>query len=170
MITFRNGNLLNSDCKVICHQVNCMGVMGAGIAKQIRDRWPNVYQTYRDYCVHVLLTTSSRHNLMGTCFLSFTDDKHIIANIFSQYDYSKKGFNTRYTEYEALEEALDNLKSQLLDIYGTEEAGKIKIGFPYNFGCGLANGNWDTVLYILHKHFDVDDWNVEIWKLTDVDD
>lgn len=27
---------------VICHQVNCCGVMGAGLAKQIRDKWPVV--------------------------------------------------------------------------------------------------------------------------------
>ena len=28
---------------VICHQVNCCGVMGAGLAKQIRDKWPVVF-------------------------------------------------------------------------------------------------------------------------------
>ena len=44
------GNLLNSDCDYICHQVNCMGKMGSGIAKQIRIKWPEVYIAYRAKC------------------------------------------------------------------------------------------------------------------------
>ena len=167
MITFKEGNLLNSNCNVICHQVNCMGTMGAGIAKQIKDRWPDVSQAYREFCTHILLTTYNRKNLLGMCFLSSADDQHIIANIFSQYDYGRRNSNACYTEYDALDKALDNLKSQLVDMYSKEGIRKLTIGFPYNFGCGLAGGNWDTVLIILHKHFDGYDWNVEIWKLPE---
>ena len=29
------GNLLESDCDYICHQVNCQGKMNSGIAKSI---------------------------------------------------------------------------------------------------------------------------------------
>lgn len=28
-----NGNLLNTNINIIAHQVNCQGVMGAGVAK-----------------------------------------------------------------------------------------------------------------------------------------
>lgn len=35
---------------VICHQVNCCGVMGAGLAKQIRDKWPVVFDEYKKIC------------------------------------------------------------------------------------------------------------------------
>lgn len=30
----------------ICQQVNCRGVMGAGLALKIRRKWPVVYQQY----------------------------------------------------------------------------------------------------------------------------
>ena len=40
------GNLLESDCDYICHQVNCQGKMNSGIAKSIRDKWPVVYNNY----------------------------------------------------------------------------------------------------------------------------
>lgn len=50
MIHHVKGNLLDSNCDYICHQVNCKGVMGAGIAKQIRDRWPWVFISYHAYC------------------------------------------------------------------------------------------------------------------------
>ena len=36
MIKERKGNLLQADAPMIAHQVNCQGVMGAGIARQIR--------------------------------------------------------------------------------------------------------------------------------------
>lgn len=32
---------------VVCHQVNCKGVMGAGLAKQIREKHPEVYEAYK---------------------------------------------------------------------------------------------------------------------------
>ena len=44
MITYKNGDLLESNCNFICHQVNCQGVMGSGIAKQIRNLFPFVYE------------------------------------------------------------------------------------------------------------------------------
>ena len=38
MVTIHEGDLLASNCEVICHQTNCMGAMGSGIAKAIRAR------------------------------------------------------------------------------------------------------------------------------------
>lgn len=32
-MTYYKGDLLKSPCNMICHQVNCQGVMGDGIAK-----------------------------------------------------------------------------------------------------------------------------------------
>lgn len=45
---YKNKSLLDLPPEiVICHQVNCQGVMGAGLAKQIRIRWPEVYVDYK---------------------------------------------------------------------------------------------------------------------------
>lgn len=38
-----NGNLFDSKADVLCHQVNTYGVMGAGIALEVRKRFPGVY-------------------------------------------------------------------------------------------------------------------------------
>jgi O-acetyl-ADP-ribose deacetylase (regulator of RNase III) len=45
-----NGNILETEENVIVQQVNCMGVMGAGLAKQIREKYPKVYSEYLNYC------------------------------------------------------------------------------------------------------------------------
>ena len=44
-------NLFESDAPVFCHQVNCLGVWGSGIAKSMREIFPDVYEKYRDICV-----------------------------------------------------------------------------------------------------------------------
>ena len=36
MIEIVNGDLLKADLPIIAHQTNCLGVMGAGIAKSIK--------------------------------------------------------------------------------------------------------------------------------------
>ena len=38
MIMEKRGNLLESTEDFIAHQVNCKGVMGAGVAKQIKNK------------------------------------------------------------------------------------------------------------------------------------
>ena len=50
MIKIVKGNLFKSNCDVFVNAVNCIGVMGAGIAKQFADRYPEMYQEYQQLC------------------------------------------------------------------------------------------------------------------------
>ena len=49
-IPIRSGNILHSGADIIVQQVNCRGVMGAGLAKQIATRYPDVLAMYKKYC------------------------------------------------------------------------------------------------------------------------
>ena len=82
------GNLLDAPFQLIAHQVNCKGVMGAGLAKQIRDKYPMVYEKYKDHC--------QRGALLGDYIGCDTPDHHYIMNIFAQDGY---GRDKRYTDY-----------------------------------------------------------------------
>ena len=42
MLIYVKGNLLDKQWDIFCHQVNCKGVMGSGIAKQIAEKYPEV--------------------------------------------------------------------------------------------------------------------------------
>lgn len=46
MIIDKKGDVLESGCNVICHQVNEYGVMGGGLAKQIANKYPSVSEDY----------------------------------------------------------------------------------------------------------------------------
>ena len=116
----------------IAHQVNCRGVMGAGIAKTIREHNEQVYTRYKQFC-----STYQPSDLLGKSFICDN-----IISIFGQLNYGRD-VNTVYTDYEALCTAFQSLHNRLpLDK---------SIAFPYRMGCGLGNGKWDIVLALI-KH------------------
>ena len=50
MICYRNGNLLESDMQTLVNTVNCVGVMGKGIALAFKNRYPAMYRDYEIRC------------------------------------------------------------------------------------------------------------------------
>ena len=50
MIKIIDGNLFDTKAHIICHQCNCQGVMGSGVAAEVKRRYPYVFNSYRkDY-------------------------------------------------------------------------------------------------------------------------
>ena len=50
MIRFVRGNLLDSEAEALVNAVNCVGVMGKGIAKAFKERYPEVFREYVGKC------------------------------------------------------------------------------------------------------------------------
>src|SRR5262249_11033673 len=44
------GNLFNSTAQTIVNTVNCVGVMGKGVALEFRRRFPDMFEAYRKVC------------------------------------------------------------------------------------------------------------------------
>lgn len=49
-INWKNGNIFTSNAQTIVNTVNCVGVMGAGLAFECRLRFPDMYEKYVDIC------------------------------------------------------------------------------------------------------------------------
>lgn len=147
MVSIVCSDLLTSHYEVIAHQVNCKGVMGAGLAKQIRSRYPDVYTSYKKVC-------NTQTDLLGKVQLVATPDCRV-ANLFSQSDY---GTGKCYTNYEALATCLTKLR------YRMEVLGLKELGLPYGLGCGLAGGNWKIVYEIIRDVFTPSEITVYICK------
>ncbi|MGY4878189.1 macro domain-containing protein [Vreelandella aquamarina] len=45
-----DGNIFTSECQTLVNTVNCVGVMGAGIALECRLRYPQMYERYVGIC------------------------------------------------------------------------------------------------------------------------
>ncbi|WP_377159495.1 macro domain-containing protein [Roseateles sp. UC29_93] len=50
MITFKQGDLFDSDAEAIVNAVNTVGVMGKGIALAFKERFPENYRRYAAAC------------------------------------------------------------------------------------------------------------------------
>lgn len=138
MVNYVKGNLLDSDCDYICHQVNCQGVMGSGIARQIRERWPRVYESYKHY---VDYHNKRGEGLLGNILISNISQPTRVINMFSQDMYGYDG--NRYTSYDAFAHCLSKIDLHV--------ANGRSIGFPKNIGCGLGGGNWKVISALIEE-------------------
>ena len=50
MPDYTTGNIFDSRCQAIVNPVNCVGVMGAGLALQFKQRFPENFAAYADAC------------------------------------------------------------------------------------------------------------------------
>ena len=152
MIFYVKGNLLGSSCDYICHQVNCQGVMGAGLAAQIRTHWPNVYEEYKTLCEEFIWNKTSP---LGMILISETKDTATkIVSMFGQDGYGRKG---RYTSYDAFWSCLGALRNAL-------KPGET-VAFPKGIGCGLGGANWEVIRTMIEEV--LKDFNVYIYERSE---
>ena len=50
MIEFKSGDILEDDAEALVNTVNCVGVMGRGIALQFKDAFPRNFRAYAEAC------------------------------------------------------------------------------------------------------------------------
>ena len=160
MVQYKTGNLLDAPVDYICHQVNCQGRMGSGIAKQIKERWPIVYDQYiaafkeREEEIVKLCGQWETQIDVSETFLGHlqqvpVSNTQTVINMFAQQWYGYDG--KRYTSYDAFWACLGGIRDSV-------PKGS-KIGFPMGIGCGLGGANWEVISTmieeVLYKDFDV---------------
>jgi O-acetyl-ADP-ribose deacetylase (regulator of RNase III) len=134
MLIYHTGDLLQAPERVIGHGVNCRGVMGAGIALQMRQRYPQMFEEYRRCC--------RDHKIVpGFCYLYFAPDHKIVANLATQQFY---GRDRPYARVEWIEWALRDLVQQC------KELDIVEFALP-KLGCNLGGLTWDQVEPVYHK-------------------
>lgn len=139
MLKFEQGDLVKGNYPIFCQQVNCKGVMGAGLAKQIRKKYPEVYKEYKDIC-------DFDKAILGVSHFTKTSDGRICICLFSQDDY---GRSKCYTDYKAFKACLRGIA-----LYMQCKPLDCTVAFPYGIGCGLAGGDWNIVLKMLKEFSD----------------
>lgn len=149
MMEWKQGDLLDADVNYICHQVNCQGKMGSGIAKQIKQRWRAVYDLY------IKEVSEDKLGDIQCVYIQQTENKIVgVINMFSQQYYGYDG--KRYTSYDAFWSCLGKIKDFV-------PKGS-KIGFPKGIGCGLGGANWSVIETMIYEALD-DDYKVYIYEL-----
>ena len=151
MIQYKNGNLLDATHGIIMHGCNMQGVMGSGVAAQIKKKYPGAFSTYKN--------SLYRMNLGDVSIYEHSNDLWI-ANALTQIFYGNSP-NTLYVSYDALEDALNNIMT-------ITRAKCMDVHIPDMIGCGLANGDRNRVIKIIENAVHRNNFlnMLTIWKFS----
>jgi O-acetyl-ADP-ribose deacetylase (regulator of RNase III) len=117
---------------VLVHGCNCFCNMGAGIALDIKNKFPEAFEA------DLKTELGARHKLGTYSHATVTINDHsvVLVNAYTQFDWRGQG---RLCDYKAIIKVFRSIKK---DFKG------LRIIYPL-IGAGLARGNWETIKTII---------------------
>lgn len=134
MIEYKTGNILTEDAEAIVNTINCVGVMGRGIALQFKKRYPENFKKYAAAC-------RNKEVVLGKMFVFKTE-----ASTYPKYiiNFPTKNHWRGKSKAEDIARGLDDLLGVILK-------KEIKsIALP-PLGCGLGGLEWKKVKDIIEE-------------------
>jgi len=126
MIEFTTGNIFTADTDALVNPVNCVGVMGLGLALQFKKAYPTNFKAYQDACTqgdvrpgHMFITERA-------------DTPHFIINFPTK----------RHWQNTSLMVDIDSGLSSLVE--EIKRRGILSIAIP-PLGSGLGGLSWSAV-------------------------
>lgn len=157
-IEFKMGNILDFTETMLIQSVNYRKVMGAGLAKQIRNKWPKVYNEYCEFIDQYSWQDIKNNGLFNVFKIN---ENQAIVNIFGQKDF---GRDKCYTDYESLKKGLIHL-SEISFLFNDG----LSVAIPFRLASGLSGGSWETVYKIIQDIFEDSEVKCVIYKLKGVE-
>jgi len=134
MIKIIKGNILEQKTEAIVNTVNCVGVMGRGIALSFREAYPENYREYKKAC-------DKGEVVPGRMFVHFAGDmfsKKYIINFPTKRHWKGKS-------------RIEDIRSGLADLVSVIKELCIKSVTIPPLGCGLGGLDWKVVRPIIEK-------------------
>lgn len=144
-ISIVSGNIFNTKAQTVVNTVNCVGVMGKGIALVFKLRYPFMFEVYQKYCRQNLISVGKlwiyKGDINDPWVLNFPTKTH--WKLPSEYEYIERGLQKFVETY--------------------KEKGITSIAFPL---LGANNGglNKDKVMEIMTTYLSKCDIPVEIYE------
>lgn len=154
----RIGNLVTEvKSGILVHGCNAMGVMGAGVAKWVRDEYPDCYKTYRD----AFMSAKAQGNMslkLGDVIYHVVskEPKFVIANAITQQLYGGGG-QYCHANYRAIRKAFNSI-GKLARKYD------LTVNYPL-IGASLAHGDWNEIENIINEELEGVDH--KLWVLSE---
>lgn len=145
MVVEKRGDIFTSTARGIVNPVNCVGVMGGGLALEFRHRYPEMYARYREQCL-------ARMYRPGDVFAYPRGRETYIFNMATKGDWRMP------TLKEWVERGLENLKVAM------RAAGVEMTALPL-VGAGLGGLDPVWVRLQVYREFEGDlEFDVELWE------
>lgn len=132
MLRFLSGDMFEHDADIRVNTVNCVGVMGAGVALEFKRRYPAMFANYRRACQRGEVQPGKLHiwtEPSGTRIVNFPTKQHW-----------RQG-----SRYEYIEAGLASLRQYLLD------QGPVRVTLPA-LGCGHGGLDWTRVSKMIQEY------------------
>jgi O-acetyl-ADP-ribose deacetylase (regulator of RNase III) len=136
MIEMKQGNLLEQDAEALVNAVNCVGVMGKGIALQFKQVFPEVFEQYKIACGAGEVTP-------GRMFTVQTD------RLFNPQYIVHFPTKRHWKERSRLKDIQSGLVALIAEV---ERMGIQSIAVP-PLGCGNGGLDWDVVKPMIIEAF-----------------
>lgn len=134
MIEYKNGDILREDVEAIVNTVNCVGIMGRGLALQFKNKFPQNFKEYQLAC-------KNKEVQLGKMFVHQTgqliNPKYII-------NFPTKGHWKQNSKIEDISNGLDNLIT-IIEKYSIKS-----IAIP-PLGSGLGGLDWKMVKKLIEE-------------------
>ncbi|CAM2007031.1 type II toxin-antitoxin system antitoxin DNA ADP-ribosyl glycohydrolase DarG [Acanthopleuribacter pedis] len=137
MIEFKHGDLLREDVEALVNTVNCVGVMGRGIALQFKKAFPENFLAYAEACKQKMVQP-------GRVFVFETGQLTSPAYLLN--------FPTK--RHWRGKSRLDDVKAGLIDLVQVVKERNIRSIAVPPLGCGLGGLAWDVVKEEILKAFE----------------
>ncbi len=131
MLTFTHGDIFKSKAQTLVATVNCVGIMGKGIAKEFRQRFPNMYKAYFKAC--------KRGELQSGRLFYYKD---LVSSILC---FPTKDNWKGPSKYEFIEAGLKAI------VENYQKWGITSLALP-PLGCGLGGLDWNKVKPLILKY------------------
>lgn len=133
------GNIFNSSCEFLVNPVNCVGVMGKGLALEFKNKYPLNFEIYKKACDNASFN-------IGNLLIVPVDNKFIV-------NFPTKKHWRNKSDLEFIKIGLEELKVAIIDF-------NIKsIALP-KLGCGLGGLDWNEVFDLIKDFHNSIDNNV----------
>ena len=133
---FKRGDIFEENVTAIVNPVNCVGVMGKGLALEFKKRFPANYQAYQEACSNSLV-------VLGRVYIFKTNSIHGLKYILN---FPTKHHWKDRSRIKDIENGLNDLMGVLLEF----EIGSVAIPA---LGCGLGGLDWKDVSKLIEETF-----------------
>lgn len=136
------GDLFASDAQTLVNAVNCVGVMGKGVALEFKKRWPKMFENYELRC-------RRKQVRLGEPYLYRDDERNVI-------NFPTKDHWRSPSRIADIESGLDYLVAH------AEEWGIRSLALP-RLGCGSGGLEWAGVGPLVHSKLHGLPFDVEVY-------
>jgi O-acetyl-ADP-ribose deacetylase (regulator of RNase III)/uncharacterized protein YwgA len=137
------GDLFESRAKALVNTVNCVGVMGKGIAQEFKKRFPAMFEDYRERCARKQVRLGEPY--------AYRDASGLVIVNFPTKDHWRS--SSRLAD---IERGLDHFNAQ------AASWGLTSVAFP-PLGCGNGGLEWAEVGPLLYRKLHASPLDVEIY-------